>query len=78
MQLMTEWCVALMETLDEALTDEERATYFELASNKLKMILQERKILEVNGWENWHRGDKKINIEQLLATTEDLRNGAKP
>ena len=54
MQLMTEWCVALMET-----------------------ILQERKILEVNGWENWHRGDKKINIEQLLATTEELRNGAK-
>ena len=77
MQLMTEWCVALMETLDEALTDEERAAYFELASNKLKTILQERKILEVNGWENWHRGDKKINIEQLLATTEDLRNGAK-
>jgi hypothetical protein len=32
----------------------------------------------VNGWENWHRGDKKINIEQLLGTTEDLRNGAKP
>ncbi len=78
MQLMTEWCVALMETLDEALTDEERAAYLELASNKLKTILQERKILEVNGWENWHRGDKKINIEQLLATTEDLRNGAKP
>lgn len=77
MQLMTEWCVALMETLDEALTDEERVAYFELASNKLKTILQERKILEVNGWENWHRGDKKINIEQLLATTEDLRNGAK-
>ena len=78
MQLMAEWCVALMETTDETLTDKERTAYFDLASSKLKTILQERKILEVNGWENWHRGDKKINIEQLLATTEDLRNGAKP
>ena len=77
MQMMTEWCIALMETLDEALTDEERTAYFELASSKLKTILQERKILEVNGWENWHRGDKKINIEKLLTTTKTFLNGAK-
>ena len=74
MQLMTEWCVALMETLDEALTDKERTAYFELASNKLKTILQERKILEVNGWENWHGGDKKINIPALLELTENARD----
>lgn len=74
MQLMTEWCVALMETLDEALTDKERTAYFELASNKLKTILQQRKILEVNGWENWHRGDKKINIPALLELTENARD----
>ena len=77
MQLMTEWCIALMETIDEALTKEERNRYCDLAITKLKTILEERKILEVNGWENWHRGDKKINIEKLLATTETFRSGAK-
>lgn len=76
MQLMTEWCVALMETTDETLTDKERAAYFDLASSKLKTILQERKILEVNGWENWHRGEKKIDILGLLELTERSRNEA--
>ena len=76
MQLMTEWCVALMGTTDETLTDKERAAYFDLASSKLKTILQERKILEVNGWENWHRGEKKIDILGLLELTERSRNEA--
>ena len=77
MQMMTEWCVALMEATDEALTEEERRRWCELASSKLKTILEERKILEINGWENWHRGDKKINIEKLLTTTETFLNGEK-
>ncbi|MBQ8893836.1 MAG: glycosyl hydrolase 115 family protein [Clostridia bacterium] len=43
----------------------------EEATQALRSILQERKILEQGSWENWHRGDVKIGITKLLQITEE-------
>jgi len=37
----------------------------------LRRILTERKVLEQGQWENWHRGDTKVNIPRLLEITEE-------
>jgi hypothetical protein len=37
----------------------------------LEEVLEERKILEVGPWENWHRGDRKLNFKKLISMTHD-------
>jgi len=41
------------------------------AAGYLRGILEDRKILEQGQWENWHRGDTKVNIPKLLELTEE-------
>ena len=76
MQKLTEWCVACMELKSQTASKEEKKLSGEIACNALKTILEERTVLEVNGWENWHRGEKKIDILGLLELTERSRNEA--
>lgn len=71
---LSEWCVACMELMDETLPIEQRRLSGDIACSKLKTVLDERRILEVNGWENWHRGEKKIDIIELLKLTENIRD----
>jgi len=42
------------------------------ACGHLKAIIEARKILEQGCWENWHRGDKKINLPLLLDIPEQF------
>ena len=72
MQLLTEWCIGCMDLLDEDLAVEERRARGILAMTKLESILEERKILESGAWQNWHRGEKKINISLLLSMTKEV------
>ena len=71
MKLITEWCVYSMGLTNAALSSEERIKQGEHACACLEAILEERKILELGEWQNWHRGDKKMNIPGLLKTTKE-------
>lgn len=71
MQLMTEWCIGCMDLVNESLTIEERKKQGANAVAKLETILAERKVLEHGIWQNWHRGDRKINIPLLLNMTKE-------
>jgi len=67
---LTQWLVSSYDMVQEN-NAEKRTEYFENAKNALQSILEERKILEQGQWENWHRGDKKIGIANLMAITEE-------
>lgn len=69
MHLISEFCVACIDIADETLPTDERIKQCDLACVSLNGILEERKILEIGAWENWHRGEKKINIQSLLKET---------
>jgi hypothetical protein len=71
MQLLTEWCINGMGLMDERLPLEERLAQGFAAYSCLEGILAERKILELGEWENWHRGEKKLDIVGLLKLTKD-------
>lgn len=76
MMQLTRWllsCRALMHAVDE----ETRAQAKSTAVGALTSILEERKILETGAWKDWHRGDKKIGITDLVKLTEETyRNKA--
>ena len=72
MQLLTEWCVACKGLMDTSLSGEERKTQGAVACSKLEEILVERKILEQGEWKDWHRGEKKVDITNLLKMTADV------
>ena len=67
---MTRWYLAgrtLIEPADRAELDKAYAT----AQDALSAILEARKILEKGQWELWHRGERKINIAQLVTLTKE-------
>ena len=70
MGLLTEWCVGCIDLKNEALPKEARIQRGQFACSCMERILQERKILEEGKWENWHRGDKKLDMEGFLKWTE--------
>lgn len=65
MLLLTQWSLAVMDML--AGKSEAKA----IACEKLSGLLEDRRVLEEGSWQNWHRGDKKINIPLLLQMTKD-------
>lgn len=71
MKNFTKWCIACKNLTNVSLPSAERKAQGKLAEKNLVEILQDRKILELGEWENWHRGDKKINIPLLLSFTKD-------
>jgi len=71
MQLLTEWCINGMGLIDERLALEDRLAQGYAACACLNEILEERKILELGAWENWHRGEKKHDIIGFLKLTKD-------
>lgn len=64
---LTQWACAAYEIRCQADTPAARAQ----AAGYLRQILEDRKILEQGQWENWHRGDTKVNIPKLLGITEE-------
>ena len=71
MQLLTEWCINGMGLMDGRLPVEDRLAQGYAACTCLEEILEERKILELGDWENWHRGEKKHDIIGFLKLTKD-------
>ena len=69
MQLITEWCVACQELMDDTFSWKERKARGEFACSCLEQLLEERKVLEEGKWENWHHGDKKMNLTMRLEET---------
>ena len=72
MQLLSEWCVGCMGLMDRELPTAERVLQGEAACGCLEQLLEERRVLEMGQWENWHRGDKKINVAELLRQTRQI------
>ncbi len=70
MLLLTEWCIACIDMKNEELPRHERRERGNAACRLIGRILEERKILEEGKWENWHRGDKKLDIRLLLELTK--------
>ena len=66
---LTRWCMACLEMVDHALPREDRLRFGKAACGHLETLLEERKILEQNGWEFWHRGDQKMDLPLRLAET---------
>lgn len=68
---MTRWYLAgrtMIEPVDRTQLDR---TY-EDAQAALASILDARKILEKGQWELWHRGERKINVAQLVTLTKEF------
>ena len=70
MLLLSQWCAECLVLMDKARAKEQRLASGADACACLEAILEERKVLEQGPWENWHRGDKKINISRLLTLTK--------
>ena len=75
MHHLTQWCVACMGLTNKSLSAKERQRQGEIACSALEAILDERKVLESGEWEHWHRGEKKLNIRELLKMTDSTKNG---
>jgi len=67
---LTEWCIACIDMKNEKLSKDERKERGRYACSCIERILTERMVLEEGKWENWHRGDKKLDIKLLLDLTE--------
>lgn len=66
MQLLTEFAIACQALVDETLPWEERKARGEYGYSRLAQLLEERKVLEEGKWENWHRGDRKLELPMYL------------
>ena len=69
--LLTRWCIACLDLVDPTLPTEKRKTAGTLAAMQLISILEERKILEMGEWANWHKGDEKMDIPLRLQETRN-------
>ena len=61
-------CRRFMDAEDEQGLD--RA--FDEACAAFDAIIEKRRILELGEWENWHRGDKKIDVARWRAEIEKI------
>lgn len=77
MHMLTEWCIACVNMFNESLPIAFRREQGNHACTSMETILKERKILELGEWENWHRGDVKINIPLLWELTREAWNNLK-
>ena len=68
MHELSRWLVAALD-MTKAVGMAQREACHQTACAALEAILRERGVLEEGGWENWHRGDKKIDILGLLEKT---------
>ena len=71
MYLITEWAIACGTLADPEEEREKRRNAGKYGIRMLEELLDERKILEVGSWENWHRGDRKLNFKKLISMTRD-------
>lgn len=69
MMQMTRWRLAVGEMVRSESQADTRVAK-EVAGAALQSILAERKILELGEWKGWHNGDRKIDVSDLLAQTE--------
>ena len=69
MYLVTEWAIACGTLVNQEEELEKRKNAGEHGIRMLEELLEERKILEVGSWENWHCGDKKLNFKKLISMT---------
>lgn len=67
--LLTRWCIACLDMVDHDLPTEQRRNAGREACGWLEKILEERKILELGQWKDWHKGDEKMNIPRRLQET---------
>ena len=67
--LLTRWCIACLDMVDHDLPTEQRRNAGKEACGWLEKILEERKILELGQWKDWHKGDEKMNIPRRLQET---------
>lgn len=75
MQMLSLWDMVCIDLTDKTLPLEfrrDRATY---GCECLERILQERVVLEQGQWKHYHRGEKKVNIRELLRLTDLAKDG---
>lgn len=72
MQKLYEWCADCIELTDEVLPKNVRVRAGAHGATCIEAILEDRKILEIGEWENWHRGDKKLDFPKMLKMTKSV------
>lgn len=70
MYRMTRFAEAAISLADPTAPKEEKQKQCLTMLEQLGKLLEERKVLEQGVWENWHRGEKKINIPELRDMTK--------
>ena len=68
MRNLTRWVLEVMDMVT-AKKNPAMESACRRAEEAMEAILVQRKILEQGPWENWHRGDRKIDIPRLLNKT---------
>ena len=72
LQKLYEWCMGCIELMNETLPAEVRVNAGKRAAVCIEEIIEDRKVLEEGVWENWHRGDKKLDFPKMLKMTRSV------
>ncbi len=64
---LTRWC--LMVSRFSSVPEEALAAKKEEAAALLEAVIERRKVLETDGWEGWHDGEKKIGLRMTCEKT---------
>ncbi len=75
MQMLTLWDIVCIDLTDKTKPLECRRQRATFGCECLETILRERVVLEEGQWKNYHRGEKKVNIRELLRLTDLAKDG---
>ena len=75
MQMLSLWDIVCIDLTDKSLPLEFRQARATYGCECLERILQERVVLEQGQWKHYHRGEKKVNIRELLRLTDLSKDG---
>ena len=75
MQMLTLWDIVCIDLTDKSKPLEHRRMRATYGCKCLETILRERVVLEEGQWKHYHRGDKKVNIRELLRLTDFAKDG---
>ncbi len=63
------WCLGLCRAAEAHHTGDDPAPYMDAAASALQKALLDRKKAEHDHWAHWYRGDKKMNLPDVLNRT---------
>lgn len=77
---LSAWTAAILDAAEAALRQdpESIAPALQRAADSLEPVLEQRAAAAAGPWTNWYRGDKKMNLPELLDRTRSLLTKLRP